>query len=643
MIVACTCLPTAFAIPPTAASIEPFTRQDNFNAIKISPDGKHLAITVPLGDHTSLVVLDAATLKQVSVFAMAGKTHVEKFWWANPNRLLISMSEKDGSLDTPSETGEIFATNADGKHQGLLFGYRNAGREYAYAEVIDTLPSDPDHVLIEVTPWSYTSGVETDTSIEKMDVREGHLTRLGTVPLRGARLMADHHGQVRFVYGRGSDYENRMYYRESDAAPWILINDENVSKRSMTPLGFSADDSIAYVISTEPTGPDSLQRFDVAKRAMTPFLQDKSANPYRLLYADGTQRNPIGVIYEDDKPRVTYFDPDSAEARSHRSLMASFDGEFVVPISSTADGEAELVYVYSDRDAGDIYRFDKSAKKAALLISHRDWFDPAKMAESRPFAFKARDGMDIHGYLTIPHGSDGKAMPMVVHPHGGPFGIFDNWGFDTDVQLLAAHGYAVLQVNFRGSGNRGDAFKKAGYHQWGGKMQDDLTDATRWAIDSGAADKNRICIYGANYGGYAALMGVAKEPTLYRCAVGYVGVYNLDMMYQSGDTQYEKGRNALKIQMGTQNLSKVSPAKLADRIKVPVFLAAGGKDKRAPVEHTYEMESALKLAGVRVNTLIYHNEGHGFYDPKHVAEFDRQLLEFLDQNIGNGAKSGAAH
>ncbi len=655
LVAACACLSPAFAVPPTTASVEPFTRLENFSRIKISPDGKYLALSVPIADHTSLVVLDAATLKQVSVFAMAGKTHVERFWWANPNRLLISMSEKDGSLDTPIETGEIFATNADGKDVGMLFGYRAATgttgtriksdrQENASAEVIDTLPDDPDHILIAVTPWSYAPGVETYTGIERMDVHEGHRTRIGTVPLRGARLLADHHGQVRFAYGPGSDWENRVYYRDGDAAPWVLINDANVSKRAMEPLGFSADDAIAYVESNEPTGPDSLQRFDVVKHTMTPFLQDKSADPAGLLYADGSHRNPIGVIYEDDKPRVTYFDSDSAGARSHRSLMASFDGQFVVPISSTADGQTELVEAYSDRDAGDIYRFDKSTKKAALLISRSDWFDPAKMAEAKPFAFKARDGMEIHGYLTIPHGSDGKAMPLVVYPHGGPFGVADIWGFDTDSQLLAAHGYAVLQVDYRGSANRGRAFEKAGYKQWGGKMQDDITDATRWAIDSGAADKNRICIYGASYGGYAALMGVAREPTLYRCAVGYAGVYDLDMMYQDGDIQrFEKGKNYLNLTLGTENLAAVSPAKLADRIKVPVFLAAGGADKRAPVGHTRKMESALKQAGVPVNTLIYPDEGHGFYDPKHVAEFDRQLLEFLDKYIGSGAKSGVAH
>lgn len=651
-LIACACLSPAFAIPPTSASVEPFTRKDAFKQVKIAPDGKHLALSVPIGDHTSLVILDPATLKPVSQFSVSGQVHVNDFWWANSNRLLVSIAEMHGSLDKPISTGEIFATNVDGKGQDILFGYRAVASQQvtgtriksnrqleASAEMIARLPDDPGHVLVTITPWSYSAGQETPTTLEIMDIRDGEHRKLGTLPLRSADVVTDHKGHARFVYGVGQDAQNRLYYHDDDAAPWTLINDENVSHHVMTPMGFSADNAIAYVRSSEDSGPDSVRKFDVATKSMSLLVADKSADPDHLLYADGSRSDPIGVVYLDDKPRVTYFNPDSDSARNHRSLMASFDGQFVEPISSTADGDIQLIDVYSDRDPGDIFEFTRSTKKAELLFSRMDWLDPAKMAEQRPFEFKARDGLSIHGYLTLPPGSSGKGLPLVVHPHGGPFDIFDTWGFDLDAQLMAAHGYAVLQVNFRGSGNRGADFVRAGYRQWGGKMQDDLTDATHWAIDSGVADRNRICIYGASYGGYAALMGVAKEPTLYRCAVGYAGVYNLEEMYTMGDIQqYQKGKNFLKETLGTDNLAATSPVNLADRIKVPVFLAAGGKDKRAPLGQTEAMEKALKKAGVPVEKLVFQDEEHGFYDPKHVTTFDIQLLNFLDSHIGSGAK-----
>src|SRR5690606_15979758 len=174
--------------------------------------------------------------------------------------------------------------------------------------------------------------------------------------------------------------------------------------------------------------------------------------------------------------------------------------------------------------------FDTADMHASLIVARDEQVDSERMSPMRPFELKARDGLALHGFVTTPAGGSGKAMPMVVMPHGGPFGIFDAWGFDKDAQLLAASCYALLQVTFRGSGNYGRAFRLAGARQWGGTMQDDGTDATRWAISEGIADPERICIYGASYGAYSALMGVVREPDLYRCAIGYVGVYDLPLM-----------------------------------------------------------------------------------------------------------------
>jgi len=273
------------------------------------------------------------------------------------------------------------------------------------------------------------------------------------------------------------------------------------------------------------------------------------------------------------------------------------------------------------------------------MLSRGAWIDPAKQAEMRPVSFASRDGLKVHGYVTLPPGKGENRLPMVVMPHGGPFGVQDIWKFNKDAQLLAAAGYAVLQVNFRGSGGYGGAFTQAGARQWGLKMQDDLTDATRWAIQSGLADPSRICLYGASYGAYASLMGVAKEPALYRCAAGYVGVYDLPMMHTRGDTQQAKwGRNYIKDWIGEPaSLAAVSPTQLADRIKAPVFLAAGGEDERAPIQHTELMERRLKAAGVPVESLYFRTEGHGFYKPEHQKEFYSRLLAFLGRHLGETA------
>ena len=237
----------------------------------------------------------------------------------------------------------------------------------------------------------------------------------------------------------------------------------------------------------------------------------------------------------------------------------------------------------------------------------------------------------------------GATLPMVLLPHGGPYGIFDTWGFDEDVQILARAGYAVLQVNYRGSGNYGRAFKAAGAGEWGRKMQDDLTDATRWAIAQKIADPAKICLYGASYGGYAALMGAAREPELYRCAAGYVGVYDMVRMHKYDASLSRSLRNWTLDWIGErEDMAAISPTLLADRIKAPVFLAAGGKDQRAPIEHSERMEKALKTASVPVEALYYPNEGHGFYTEEHRREFYTRLLAFLARHLGGATAQASA-
>jgi dipeptidyl aminopeptidase/acylaminoacyl peptidase len=301
-----------------------------------------------------------------------------------------------------------------------------------------------------------------------------------------------------------------------------------------------------------------------------------------------------------------------------------------------------LVQVWSDRNPGDFYVFDTVAMKADHLISRRNWFDPDRMAEMRPVQVKARDDLTLHGYLTLPSGVAASKLPMVVLPHGGPYGIQDHWGFETEPQMLANAGYAVLQLNFRGSAGFGREFKQSGAREWGGKMQDDLTDATRWAIQQGIADPGRICIYGGSYGGYASLMGVAKEPNLYKCAIGYVGVYDLPMMQKEDVRESKRFGNWSSEWVGSDiaALGLASPNRLADRIKVPVFLAAGGEDEVAPIAHTKLMEKALRNAGVPVETLYYPNEGHGFYVEANRLEYYTKLLAFLSRHIGGAAASG---
>ncbi|MCG8464102.1 MAG: prolyl oligopeptidase family serine peptidase, partial [Xanthomonadales bacterium] len=269
-------------------------------------------------------------------------------------------------------------------------------------------------------------------------------------------------------------------------------------------------------------------------------------------------------------------------------------------------------------------------------MARRSWIDKQRLRPVQNIELTARDGQKLRGYLTLP-ADEKKPYPLVVLPHGGPFGIRDYRDFNGEVQLLAHNGYAVLQVNFRGSGGYGTAFEKAGHRQWGQAMQDDLTDATQWLVEQGYADKNRMCIFGASYGGYAALMGVIREPDLYRCAIGYAGVYDLNMMYEEGGLRYySDGVTYLERTLGEDSpeLKAYSPVHQVDKIKVPLFIAHGGEDRVVPDEHAKALRDALKDANKEFEWLHYRREVHGFANQEHLQAFYSKVLAFLDEHIG---------
>lgn len=633
------CLPAIAQV-----DLDAYLKRDRYERVKISPTGEYLAVTVPLEDRTVLVIIRRAD-KAITAKAMGGEhSLVDDFWWANDERVVVAMAQRLGTQDAPYATGELHAVNADGTKGMLLasplgvddrIGIGGTIRMTADAAVfmIDPLARDERNILVS----SMRLTTDPLTYVEKMDVYNRRRIVVATAPVRNATFAVDSAGEVRFAQGAGYDNVRKLYYREARGQDWRLVNDQSASGVAMTASGFSEDGKTAYLTVQVPGGPDEIVAYDPATDTRTPLIRDPVADPWKLIERLGSQE-PAGAWFMSDKVRSRFFDEKSSTARQYRSLEKAFPGQAVAVTSTTRDGRLAVLNIWSDRNNGDFYLFDTESKSADLLYSRREWFDPAKVPALRAIEVTARDGMKLHGYLTLPLGKE-KHLPLVVLPHGGPFGIHDAWKFDDDSQMLADAGYAVLQLNFRGSGNYGRDYQNAGAREWGKAMQDDLTDATRWAIAQQVADPARICIYGASYGGYAALMGVAKEPALYACAVGYVGVYDLEKMHKDDAAHSRSWKTWTNDWLGDRDtLDTVSPVNLAARIKVPVFLAAGGQDERAPVEHTRKMEKALKEAGVPVESLYFKSEGHGFFTEPHRREYYTRLLAFLSTHLG-GAKA----
>jgi dipeptidyl aminopeptidase/acylaminoacyl peptidase len=319
--------------------------------------------------------------------------------------------------------------------------------------------------------------------------------------------------------------------------------------------------------------------------------------------------------------------------------MKSFPGHMLTFNSFSRDGNKVLFGVWSDRNIGSYYLYDRGTKQVQKIIDYMPWLNPEAMGQTRPIEFKSRNGQTLYGFYTT-RGSGPK--PMVVMAHGGPFGVHDSWGFDEEVQFLANHGYAVLQINYRGSDGRGEGFEKSGWKGWGTLLQDDITDGVRWAIERKLADPARICTFGASYGGYTALIQPILNPGMYKCAIGYVGVYDLPLMRKTDRNQGLSKRTARFFDrtLGTDMdaLARVSPVQRVEELQVPVMLLHGRDDRTADFNQFKAMEGALKSRGRPAETFIAGGEGHGFVKPETRAELFKRVDAFLSKHIGPGAQ-----
>jgi len=614
-----------------------FARHAQFRDIKISPQGDYLAATAVVDGKAALSLVRLEDMKGVNLHPREGGD-VAEFWWVAPHRVLYSVAERMITLEQPILTGELYGVNADGTRKQLMIGFRAKG-EAISADIVRPLYAADNKVLIAKYHWNGSAnGVYPVASL--MNADDGKSADVATSPIRNGTFVADHHGQVRFAYADGTDQKRHVYYRARNGADWELVFDESKGDPALVPLGFARDDKTAYLECPGDRGAGGLCRWNDESRKLETIWSGTEAGIDEIVPSFDRQ-DIVAIRSMPGRTATTLVDKNSREAKLLTGLMQKFPGEDVRITSSTPDGAKVVFLVSSDRNPGEFYLFEAASGKATFLFARMPWIKPEQMAAMEPIALKARDGLPLHGYLTRPAGKDdAKHLPLVVFVHGGPYGIRDRWEFDPDVQLLANRGYAVLQVNFRGSGGYGDAFIHAGFREWGAKMQDDVTDATHWAIDQGIADPNRVCIYGASYGGYAALRGATKEPDLYRCAIGYVGVYDLRLMYTRGDIpQSTYGDNYLKMVLGEDEsvLWDRSPIAHIDQLKSKVMLIVGGEDQRVPPVQGERLHDALDRAHVAHEWLYQRTEGHGFYDEGNRTDLMAKMVAFLDANIGTAA------
>jgi len=624
-------------------SFKDLSRHELYKDVKISPDGEYIAATAIVRDKTVLSLIHLSDMKGANLRPQ-DRDDVVDFWWVGPRRVVFSITQRIFGLDGAFANGELYAIDADGGNKSVVYSWRHSQGFDGFATVAGRL-AESGKLLVEVAQWGRCDHDHGPFPTARALDATGSMTVLATAPICGASFVADNRGTVRFAYAEDEDQALKVFYRDTESDAWKLLFDEAKTHVRYVPQRFNRDETKVYFACPGQNGVGGICLWDTKAGEMKPLWSGVESGPEELL-PTFDRRDAYAVGSLPGRPALSLIDKTAAEAKLLAGLMQEFPGQYVWLGDHSADGKKVIVHVASDTNPGEFYLYDATSHKLSFLLASMPWIKPEQMAMQEPVSLKARDGTALHGYLTRANGAAKNAkVPLVVYVHGGPYEIRDRWQFDSYVQAMATRGYAVLQVNFRGSGGYGDAFVKAGIREWGGKMQDDITDATHWAIDQGIADPQRICIFGGSYGGYAALEGVVKEPDLYKCAIGYVGVYDLRLMYAHGDIPRTRfGKNYLKMAIGEdkQELKDRSPVSHADKIKAKVMLITGGADDRVPDDHAKAMRSELRSQGTEPEWIYDRSEGHGFYKEEHVAELFEKLVAFLDRNIGATAAASAA-
>lgn len=655
------CITNAWADSGKTISVESFFSFSKVSSVKISPDGKYLALIIAdpkTGDDRKELVLMTAdnAHKVTATFGVVGEQLIANMWWTTDDRILASAATHTGSLDIPSSTGELFAINADGSEKKqllpttgdskeLLGGISSVHEAVWFQGMLHIYPKDPKHVLVYGYTRGLNSGYNQTGQAYILDVYTGAMHEAAVSPAENGGFITDSQGNIRLANGMNAktgdpeveyrDNGNTFHWQDLSA---LLANSDPGGYDSVGPVGFEPGNKLIYWLAHTPTSTLGLYSLDPKTQKLKELFADPDTDISDLVgnYQWSGADEIVAVETMPGYPELHILDPNNPKANWLASLYKAFGGQKVTITSNSADDSLLVLRVSSDTNPGEYYLFNTKTAKAEFLFRALPGIDPAKMASMQPIEFKARDGVEIHGYLTLPLNSSGKNLPLIINPHGGPHGVRDEWGWDSEVQYFAYHGYAVLQVNYRGSSGYGMRFQDLGYGHWATTMQDDLADAVRWVEKKGIADPKRVCIYGASYGGYAALENSIRYPELYKCTVGYVGLYDLKTMNDSDFSHYAAGKHYIGVSVGKNDktLEADSPVYNTDKLQDPVFIIYGGADVRVVPQNAEELMAAMDKNHKYYIKMYEPNEMHGFYKPEHRYELYARMLAFFDKYIG---------
>lgn len=645
---------------PGAIPVRDFFRKPAVMSPQLSPNGKKLAMLVPAGkDRVGLAVADVATPDKFVGIAQFEDADITRFSWVNDGRLVFQAFDWQAPAAYQQGSG-LYAVNADGTEFKWLIerngNYRTVGvpserplpNRYRFLTTVDDGSDD-----VIAVRWNFIrAGDPSDGTLVRLNTRTMvPRTIAGDVPAGANAWWLDRQNRLRAVAtgGNYNDTSITIHWLPENGGAWQQLAKFDAidpPPGSFQPVAVDHDGNLLVAAWVQEGGRNperyaTLHRYDTARRAVDPkpIVSLKGYDFDGAVLFDDAARKVSGIFYTSDATGVAWLDPElKALQEAVDKQLTGTNNVFVCRRCSQA--KHFIVTAYSDRQPAAYFLLDRETRKLRLIGATYPWLDSRLLAEQDVVRIKARDGLEIPTYITKPKGKG--PWPTVVMVHGGPFVRGHQWGFSPDAQFLASRGYLVIEPEFRGSTGYGDRHFKAGWKQWGLGMQDDVTDVTRWAIQQGHADPRRVAIAGASYGGYATMMGLVKEPDLYKAGINWVGVTDIELMYDIGWSDFS-GSQWMRFGMprmvgdpkkDAEQLKATSPLQQAHRIKQPVLMAYGEEDLRVPLPHGTKMRDALVRAGNKqVEWVQYKDEGHGFVLLENNVDFWSRVERFLAQHL----------
>lgn len=594
-----------------------FFKNPEKTAFQISPNGEYLSFMMPWESRLNVYVQKIGD-KEAKRLTSATERDIAGYFWANNERIAY-VQDKGGD-----ENFRLYAVNIDGTNEKDLTPF-----EKVRVDVIDDLEENPNEMIIGMNknnPQLF--------DVYRININTGELTEIATNPGNITGWLTDHEGKLR-VAVTTDGVNNSLVYREKETDEFQVLITTSF-RETASPAMFTFDNKNLYLISNLGRDKLALTLYNLNDKKEEKVIYVNEEVDIDNILASKKMKKLTGVTYTKDKRSYHFLDEGTKTI--YGELTKLLPGYEIAIGGKNKDEDKLLVRTYSDKTRGSYYFYNTKSKEFFKLADISPWLDEKNMSDMKPISYKSRDGKTIHGYLTLPKGKEAKNLPVVVNPHGGPWAR-DQWGFNPEIQFLANRGYAVLQMNFRGSTGYGKEFWMSSFKQWGKTMQDDITDGVQWLIKEGIANPKKVGIYGGSYGGYATLAGLTFTPDLYACGVDYVGVSNLFTFMKSIPPYWKPYLDMLYEMVGHPEQDSVllhssSPVFHVDKIKAPLFIAQGANDPRVVKSESDQMVEALKANGIDVPYLVKDNEGHGFRNEENRFEFYKSMEEFLGKYLG---------